>query len=243
MTTLVIPSTTTADAHVAGARTAILPVGSFEQHGPHLPLATDTLVASAIAAAIAETHPVLRLPPVTISCSHEHADFPGTVSISAATLVAIVTDVAGSLRRQGVSGLLVINGHGGNYVLANAVQETNLRAPPRLGLYPARDDWHDARQAAGMVSDGHDDMHAGELETSILLAVFPDLVREGWDQADHTHTDRRHLLTLGMAAYTKTGVIGFPSRATPAKGRAALQRLAEGAKKIINILEDASRNG
>jgi creatinine amidohydrolase len=157
--------------------------------------------------------------------------------------VAIVTDVAGSLRRQGVSGLLVINGHGGNYVLANAVQEANLGPPPRLGLYPARDDWNEARQASGMVSEPHDDMHAGELETSILLAAFPDLVREGWDQADHAQTDRRHLLTLGMAAYTKTGVIGFPSRATADKGRAALQRLAEGAKKIINILEDASTDG
>lgn len=243
MTISVVPPTTTIDPVVTTARTAILPIGSFEQHGPHLPLATDTLVASAIASAIAEAYPVLLLPPVTFSCSHEHAAFPGTVSISASTLAAIVNDIADSLRRQAIAGLLVVNGHGGNYALANVVQEANLNSPPNVGLYPARDDWHEARLASGMVSDAHEDMHAGELETSIVLAAFPDVVRDGWEHADHTHDDRRHLLTLGMAAYTKSGVLGCPSQATAAKGRAALQRLADGAKRIIKILEDTPADG
>lgn len=243
MTHLVIPATSTVEAHVIDAGIALLPVGSFEQHGPHLPLATDTLVAVAIANTIAAAHPVLQLPPVTISCSHEHAAFAGTVSISATTLGAIVTDIAESLRYQSVAGLLVINAHGGNYVLANVVQQANLAGPARIGLYPTRDDWHEARRASGMTSDPHDDMHAGELETSILLAAFPDFVRDGWEHADLTFSDRRHLPTLGIAAYTKTGVIGCPSHATAAKGREALQRLAEGAQKIIRIIEDAPGDG
>src|SRR5690606_20838050 len=109
-----LPAATTEDERRRGARVALLPIGSFEQHGPYLPLATDTVVACTIAQAIAHAHPVLLLPPVTISCSHEHAAWPGTVSISAATLYAIVRDVAESLRRSGVHRLVLVNGHGGN---------------------------------------------------------------------------------------------------------------------------------
>lgn len=86
-------------------------------------------------------------------------------------------------------------------------------------------------------------MHAGELEISILLATFPDLVREGWEHADHTHDDRRHLPVLGMSAYTKTGVIGRPSLGTAAKGRAALDHLATGARDVLKILDKTSSDG
>lgn len=94
-----------------------------------------------------------------------------------------------------------------------------------------------------MTTDSHEDMHAGELETAILLDAFPDLVREGWEQADHTHSDRRHLSVFEMAAYTKSGVIGRPSLGTAAKGRAALERLAAGAEEIFGILEGTSSDG
>lgn len=77
-----LPATVATDPEVTDAHVAVLPVGSFEQHGPHLPLVTDTLIAMAIANAIAERQPVLVLPPLTLSCSHEHAAFAGTVSIS-----------------------------------------------------------------------------------------------------------------------------------------------------------------
>jgi creatinine amidohydrolase len=68
-----------------------------------------------------------------------------------------------------------------------------------------------AREAADITSTSHDDMHAGELEASILLAAHPGYVRDGWQTADHSATDRRHLTTVGMSAYTDSGVIGYPS--------------------------------
>ncbi|GAB7007361.1 hypothetical protein JCM18899A_48360 [Nocardioides sp. AN3] len=114
------------------ATVAVLPVGSFEQHGRHLPLGTDTLVACAIANAIAERYDVLPLPlplplpPITISCSNEHADFAGTVSISATTLFQVVRYVQASLEQRGVRKLVLVNGHGGNDVLSNVVQEANV---------------------------------------------------------------------------------------------------------------------
>lgn len=221
---------TTATAHDVAdtdARVALLPVGSFEQHGDYLPLITDTVVACAIAEEISRSYPVMVLPPVTISCSHEHAAWPGTVSISSQTLYRIVTDVADSLRRSGVERLAIISGHGGNYVLANVVQEYTAIHGPVMALFPHGADWAAARQDAGMETDHSSDMHAGELETSILLRVAPELVRPGNETADWTADHRPQLLSLGMQAYTKTGVIGRPSLGTAEKGHGCLVSLAE----------------
>ncbi|MQY03595.1 creatininase family protein [Actinomadura macrotermitis] len=216
-----LPTATSADERARAAEVALLPVGSFEQHGGSLPLATDTVVACTVAREIAAAHPVLLLPPVTISCSHEHAGWPGTVSISAATLYAVVRDIAGSLRRSGVERLVLISGHGGNYVLGNVVQE----AGGAMALFPDLLDWAEARNAAGLESPADGDMHAGELETSILLHAHPGLVRPG--AQDVAADDRRHLLTLGMSAYTASGVIGYPSLASADKGRKLLAALVE----------------
>jgi creatinine amidohydrolase len=231
----VLPATTTTEPD-ASLPVAVLPIGSCEQHGPYLPLTTDTLIASAIATAISEYHQLRQLPPITISCSHEHAAFPGTLSISATTLGAIVTDIADSLTEQGAAGLVIVNAHGGNAVLTNIVQQATTVGPLGIGLYPSREDWTEARAAAGLTSSSHDDMHAGELETSILLAAYPDYLRPGWHTSDHQHSDRRYLTTLGMHAYTHTGVIGQPSLATPDKGRAVLDHLAKAAHPLVALL-------
>jgi len=248
MPDLPLPPTSSTDAE-ARATIAMLPVGSFEQHGAHMPLATDTLIAVAVANAVAaRTNTnglvVRQLPPVTIACSHEHVGFAGTVSISATTLAAIVTDIAESLAQQGVEQLIVVNGHGGNYVLANVVQQANAARPGAMALFPHRDDWADARTAAGMTTNASEDMHAGELEGSILLAAWPHYLQDEWTQAwvddDHTTGERRDLHTLGMSAYTTTGIIGRPSLATEAKGQAALQSLGEAGTKVIETLTKLS---
>jgi creatinine amidohydrolase len=217
------------------AQIAVLPVGSFEQHGPFLPLATDTLVACAIAREIAAAHPVHLLPPVTVSCSHEHAAWPGTVSISSVTLHAVVRDIADSLRRSGVEILVVVNGHGGNYVLGNVVQEASARGE-KVALFPAVEDWETARERAGVATSLLTDMHAGEIETSILLHAHPEWVRPGYETADHTADDRRHLLTVGMSAYTDSGVIGRPSLGSAQKGKALLASLADSFGTLVPLL-------
>src|SRR5687767_2908284 len=90
------------------AKIALLPIGSFEQHGDYLPLITDTVVACAIANEIAKAHSVMLLPPITVSCSHEHGAWRGTASISSQTLYRIVTEITDSVRRSGVEHLVVV---------------------------------------------------------------------------------------------------------------------------------------
>lgn len=216
---------TSADEKRRGATVAVLPIGAFEQHGSFLPLTTDTIVACLIAQRVATDHDLLLLPPVTISCSHEHEAFAGTVSISASTLATVIDDIRASLKRSGIERLVLVNAHGGNYVLSNIVQQSNVGGPC-MTLFPGRGDWEAARQNAGLVTNNHDDMHAGELEASLLLVVVPDLVGQEFQQADFDASDRRHLLMLGVDGYSPSGVIGRPSLATAEKGRAILDGLA-----------------
>ncbi|WP_395360797.1 creatininase family protein [Streptomyces sp. YH02] len=230
-----LPTATSTDVQELQPRVAVLPVGSFEQHGKYLPLITDTAIACVIAQEIAAAYPVHLLPPITVSCSHEHAAFPGTVSISARTLYAVIDDIRASLARSGINKLVIINGHGGNYVLSNVVQEANVDGPA-VSLFPLGADWDRAREHGGLDSDRHADMHAGEVETSILLHAAPELIREGYANADHDGGTRPYLLLYGMGGYTETGVIGFPSYATAGKGKAVLESLQQGFAQHLRAL-------
>ena len=226
---------TSRDEQDRAARVAVLPVGSFEQHGAFLPLITDTIVSCLIARRVSTDYGLFLLPPVTLSCSHEHSGFAGTVSVSASTLAAVVADVAESLRASGIDRLAVVNGHGGNYVLSNVVQQANL-AGPRMIMFPDRADWDVARTAAGLVSTASEDMHAGELEVSLLLHGYPELVDDGYRSSDWQANPRPHLLVTGMLGYTETGVIGRPSLASADKGRAVLESLARSFKDHLALL-------
>ncbi|WP_253877264.1 creatininase family protein [Promicromonospora umidemergens] len=235
-----MPRVTATDAARQGARIAVLPIGSFEQHGDHLPLATDTMVATLIAERVSERYGLLNLPPVAISCSHEHEGMPGlagTVSVSPATLMAIVNDVRRSLQRAGIHNLVLVNAHGGNYTLSNLAQEANVESAA-VALFPGNEDWKAARATAGIVTGGRADMHAGELETSILMHAFPDSVGDTYANNDHDSPSRNHLTTLGMKAYTTSGVIGMPSLATAAKGQAVIEALVDRFAGCLSLFDD-----
>lgn len=231
-----ITQATSGDERHRGPAVAVLPVGSFEQHGDHLPLITDTAIACLIARRIADDHGLFLLPPITVSCSHEHAPMAGTVSISAATLYAMVNDIWRSLEASGTPGLIIVNGHGGNYVLANVVQEINTTGP-RVALFPAHEDRAQARTDAALESSSAEDMHGGEFEVSLLLHGAPHLVREGVEGDDHSAPNRPHLLTVGMAGYTTNGIIGQPSLASATKGKAILDSFSRSVKAHLALID------
>jgi creatinine amidohydrolase len=150
----------------------------------------------------------------------------------------MIDDIYRSITDAGLASLVIVNCHGGNYVLANIVQEGNARGK-RMALFPSGADWTDARHSARLSTSDHEDMHAGELEASILLHVHPELVRDGYQAADWIADDRRHLLTTGMGEYTQSGVIGRPSLASAEKGKALLASLAESFASVLEILRRA----
>lgn len=220
-----ITTATSVDEHERDAAVAVLPVGSFEQHGGHLPLATDTFIACLIAGRIADSYDLRLLPPLTMTCSHEHADWAGTLSVRTSTLISLVDDIRTSLVRQGIERLAIVNAHGGNHVLSNVAMEANSQpGHVRVVLFPGHEEWVTARREAGLASTHGDDMHAGEIETSILLHAAPETVGDH-RSADHYASPRPHLASLGMRGYTTSGVIGAPSHATAAKGVAVLESL------------------
>ncbi len=192
-----------------------IPVGSCEQHGPHLPLDTDLRIATALAnglAAAFEPGEILVGPPLTVTASGEHAGFPGTLSIGAEVMEQVVVELCRSADWS--AGVVLVNGHGGNALPVQRAVRTLLEERRRILPWWPHVDGGDA--------------HAGATETSLMLAIAPDSVR--WDRIELGRTaDLETLLpeirASGMRAVSPNGVLGDPSRADEVHGRALLTRL------------------
>jgi len=202
---------------------AVLPLGAFEQHGEHLPMTTDSLIAGELGRRLCERHNGLLLPPIPITCSQEHHGFFGSAWISARTLWSLIDDVSCSLAYSGIKKLIIMNAHGGNYIINNFAQEKNLDQQQIL-LLPTKQQWQEALVRAGLEKTLDQDMHGGESETSILMYACPDSIRA--DKVSDHQVDERPLLHLrGIGAYTQSGIVGFPSLASAEKGRKLLAEL------------------
>jgi creatinine amidohydrolase len=216
-----------------GRSTVVVPFGAVEQHGAHLPLDTDALLGDRLGLLLAERLDALCAPTVRIGCSHHHMAFAGTISLRPETLEMIVGDVVDSLARHGFRAILLLQTHGGNeqpLTRAAAARERgevsvfvpSLRAAVEAVSAAAAARGEPLRDAGG---------HAGELETSLMLALAPDLVTAGLMQPGYTgpfhDAATRLLFTEGAAALAVNGVLGDPRGASADAGRLHLAALLD----------------
>jgi creatinine amidohydrolase/Fe(II)-dependent formamide hydrolase-like protein/GNAT superfamily N-acetyltransferase len=230
----------------AGTRTCVLPVGSTEQHGPHLPLDTDSILAEFFGRQIAQALDAALLPTLRYGTSLEHTGFRGSISLRPETLMQVIRDLADEVERQGFTAMIVVNGHGGNHCLLPVVRDIN-RADGRLKILLVQPG---AFCDPALAKEGRGpDFHAGEWETSLMLAICPDLV--GSQRPDMPIEEgaahplaQADLTTFGVGHLNPAGVIGQPSLATPDKGRAivasVLENIVPHLKERLHRL-DASR--
>lgn len=228
---------------------AILPIGAIEQHGPHLSMGVDRdLTLAALNRALSLIDPaltVLALPVQAIGKSTEHLAFPGTLTLSADTLLRVLQDVAGSVARTGIRRLMFLNGHGGNRALLELACR-DLRA--EFGLITAHVAWDDLAGAEAIVGadEAANGLHAGDVETSAMLAAHPDKVRgsrvEDFGSAHLSWHAAHPDLGLGAAALrpgwlmgdlNPKGAIGNAAAATAAKGEALLTNAASAFARLV----------
>ena len=200
---------------------AVLGIGAIEQHGRHLPIGTDWIIARELSRRVAAELGALLLPAIPMSMSECHGSFAGTVWLKPATLSAVMGDIVCSLRRQKIYKLLVLNCHGGNFVLDPTLKELNrIYAEMRILLadenWPASADGRDIFECSGT------DLHAGEIETSLMMFLYPELVKD--IPLNFVPAFGREFLDyVTMDQFSPGGVWGSPSKATAEKGARAMQ--------------------
>jgi creatinine amidohydrolase/Fe(II)-dependent formamide hydrolase-like protein len=207
---------------------ALLPVGSVEQHGPHLPLDTDAFDANYLALRVAEAcsdPKPLVLPHIPYGVSYHHDEFNGTISISNDALAKLVYDIGVSISHNGIKKLVIINGHGGNSPALNyAAQMINRDAH----IFVCVDTGETSDVDIYSLAETPNDVHAGEIETSTALAVRPHLVKIDQVRKEVPKFSSRYLDFTSKRgvlwyAYTRkisrSGVMGDPTKASAEKGK------------------------
>ena len=217
-----------------GRDTVVLALGATEQHGPHLPLATDALIGDHLARLVAERLDAFLAPTVRIGCSSHHLAFAGTLSLSEETFHGVVADLVRSLAGGGFRRVVLLPSHGGNFAPLGAALE-------RLGAVDGIEikALNDVRVLLAIaqlgaeehgVSMGAGGLHAGEWETSMMMAIQPELVHLERGEAGFTGDLEQAIGAVfeqGVDAIASNGVIGDPAESSAAHGESYWERALE----------------
>ncbi len=234
----------------AEATIAILPVAAIEQHGPHLPVSTDTTIMEGMLETVIARLPddldIRILPVQAVGKSNEHIEIPGTLSLPPATLIDAWTGLGLSAARAGIRKIVVVNSHGGNEeVMSILTRELRVREK----MLAVKTSWQRFGRPAGLYTDLEDrhGIHGGDVETSLMLHFRPDLVDMGKAQNFVSNVARAEsefalLRQTGTHAFAwlagdlnRNGVVGDASAATAEKGRLTAEFQAAG---FITLLKD-----
>ncbi len=222
----------------------ILPVGAMEQHGPHMPLFTDALIVQSLVAGalerLPEDHPFFYLYPLAYSYSMEHADFAGTVTLSAQTTMSVLMDIAQSLARSGFRKLVFLNGHGGNVGLLH-VTAREIHIKTGLWVFVI----HGGSLAPKGIFDDkerEEGIHAGASETSLVMSLMPEWVREDRivgeyplliQDASLLSVEGRFPVAWSTRDVSASGVIGDARQASSSTGDALFDGMVEKLSKVL----------
>ena len=221
----------------SGIDIAVLPIGALEQHSIHLPLGQDWMSVAEVARRIAERLDAYLLPAMPYGNSQEHQDFKGTIWLQPATLAQVVKDIVAALRHHGFKRVVLVNGHGGNWILKPTVREIDLA---RTGIMVV---WVGPEKLAPGATAGKE-LHAGQSETSRALALFPHLVKD--ERVDFVpEATREYLDYVGVKGVCPEGVWGEATKATAEEGQRVLEAGVDAAveyvKETFAKIEEAER--
>lgn len=246
-----LSSLTTAEAGNAGSRksVAILPTGATEQHGPHLPLGTDAMIAKAVAEKVATSmERVVVTDPISYGCSWHHTRFPGTITLRTKTFIALVVDVGQSLSSAGFVPV-ILNGHGGN----RAPLQVALTELAEAGVRAYAFTYFDllAGRLGDIIPDSDTSTgHAGALETSLIMYLWPQAVKEAMIPSGGTPSTwpDPHMFAQEPVSVARpfdeinpAGVIGSPSTASVEKGERIFALASSRCQEVVaRILEETT---
>lgn len=222
-----------------GNKTVIVPIGSMEQHGPHLPEGTDTFSGDVLGQRIArKLGDTLVAPTIRPGCSRHHMRFPGTITLTPETLMRTIREVCSSLAFHGFKNIVLMPTHGGNFAPVNTVapeiaQELDANIVVIADLKELMEIMDKAMQEFG-VSSAEAGAHSGAAETSFMLACYEKLVREDLIQTGYMGEFRTStVLSKGVKAFSPIGVLGDPKKASREAGEKMINDLVEAyARKI-----------
>jgi creatinine amidohydrolase len=230
-------SATSVELDRAGPEMAFLPVGACEQHFGLLPLETDIFQSGRLAAGIAERFNSYLLPPLPFGTSLENTGKAGTVTLMPSTLAAVVRDVVDSLYRQGFKIVVVVNSHGGNFILRPCVREINYKNPGRKTIFI--DPWEIVpAQEVRRIFTGTNELHCGEIETSVMLYLNPEMVRRENIEDGDPEAMRADLDMFSIPLLAGDKPWGKASLASAGKGREFYELMIEHSTAFIERILD-----
>ena len=226
---------------IAGGRdTVVVAFGAVEQHGHHLPLGTDAYFGDELSRALADRLDAFRAPTVRVGCSRHHLAFPGTMSIEEPTFRAVVGDIVRGWSGHGFRRIVLLPTHGGNFAPLGAALD-ELDPPAGVNVIGISDLGLLVQATLGLgaelgVSAEEGGIHGGQWETSMMLTLWPELVK--MDRADPGYvgdleTGIQKFLADGVDSISENGVVGDPRRANAEHGRLYIERLIDLAAELI----------